>query len=149
MAVAPFLLYTFSLALLSLAYDDQDVFGILATMHNSTDPLNTCDQIAMAISGISQVFFPRKRVILPFRLRYSNLIGDQAAPEYLLDIAHASASSSEPSACSVEAGSTKDLSEIVRHPDQFHLASSHPHLLASYLGIYPNAFCGERWRTRH
>jgi hypothetical protein len=66
MALAPFLLYTFSLVLLSLAYydDQQDVFGLLATMHNLTDPLNTCDQIAMAISNASQVFFPSKRVIL-------------------------------------------------------------------------------------
>jgi hypothetical protein len=61
MAFAPFLLYAFSLALLSLAYDDQqDVFGLLATMHNSTDPLNTCDQIAIAISSASQVFLTRK-----------------------------------------------------------------------------------------
>ena len=120
MALAPFLLYAFSLALLSLAYDDQDVFGLLATMHNSTDPLNTCDQIAIAISGASQVSFPRKQAILSFRLRYSNLIGDQAAPEYLLDIAHTSASSSELSACSVEAGSTEDVSKIVRHPDILH-----------------------------
>ncbi|KAI0262279.1 hypothetical protein BGY98DRAFT_940474, partial [Russula aff. rugulosa BPL654] len=91
MAFAPFLLYAFSLALLSLAYDDQqDVFGLLATMHNSTDPLNTCDQIAIAISSASQVFLT-------------------PAPEYLLHMAHASASSYELSACSVEAGSTEDL----------------------------------------
>jgi hypothetical protein len=89
-------------------------------MHNSTDPLSTCHQIATAISGASQVSFPRKRVILSFGLRYSNLMGDQAAPEYLLGMAHASASSSEVSACSVEPGSTEDASEIVRHPDLLH-----------------------------
>ena len=121
MALAPLLLYAFSLALLSLAYDNQqDVFGLLATMHNSTDPLNTCDQIAIAISGASQVSFPRKRVILSFGLRHSNLMGDQAAPEYLLGMAHVSASSSEVSACSVEPGSTEDVRKIVRHPDLLH-----------------------------
>ncbi len=120
MALAPSLLYALSLALLSLANDgQQDVFG-LATMHNYPDPLNTCDQIAIAISGASQVSFPRKRVILSIVLRYFSLMGDQAAPEYFLDMAHASASSSEVSACSVEPGSTKDVSEIVRHPDLLH-----------------------------
>ena len=69
MALAPFLLYTFSLALFSLAYDDQqDVFGLLATTHNSSDPLSICNQIAIAISGASLVSFPRKRVIIPFGL---------------------------------------------------------------------------------
>lgn len=111
MALAPFLFYASSLALLSLAHD-----GLLAAVHNSTDPLNTCGQIAMVISGASQVSFPRERVVLSFGLRYSKLMGDQASPEYFLDISHVSASSSEVSACSVEAGSTKDLSEIVGHP---------------------------------
>jgi hypothetical protein len=55
---------------------------------------------------------------------------DQAAPEYLLGMAHSSASSSEVSACSVEVGSTKDVGEIVRHPDLFAQASSDPHLLS-------------------
>jgi hypothetical protein len=120
MALAPFLLYAHSLALLSLAYDgQQDVFGLFAAMHNSTDPLNTCHQIATVISGTSHVSFPRKSRSL-FGLRYSNLMGDQAAPEYLLGMAHASASSSEVSACSVEPGSTKAVSEIVRHPDILH-----------------------------
>ena len=118
MTLALPLLYAFSLALLSLAYDDQqDVFGLLATVQNHTDPLNTCDQIAIAISGVSQVSFPRKRVILSFDFQRPNLMGDQAAPEYVFDVAHVSASSSEVSACSVEPGSTRDLSEIVRHPD--------------------------------
>ncbi len=37
----------------------------------------------------------------------------QAAPEYLLDVSHASASSSEASVCSVEPGSAEDVSKIV------------------------------------
>jgi hypothetical protein len=61
MALALFLLYSFSLVFLSLAYDgQQDVFGLLATIHNSTDPLNACDQIVKAISGASRVSFPCK-----------------------------------------------------------------------------------------
>jgi hypothetical protein len=39
--------------------------------------------------------------------------GDQAAPEYLLDISHAASSSSQASACSVEPGTTEDVSKIV------------------------------------
>jgi hypothetical protein len=121
MALVSFLLYAFSLALLSLAHDgQQDVFGLLATMHNLTGPLNTCYQIATAISGASQVSFPRKRIILSFGLQYFNLMDDQAAPEYLLGMAHTSASSSEVSACSVEPGSTEDVSKIVRHLDLLH-----------------------------
>ena len=69
MALAPFLLYAFSLVLLSLAYDDQqNVFNLLPTMHDTTDPLNACYQIAMAISDDSQVFFPSEPVILSFDL---------------------------------------------------------------------------------
>ena len=54
------LLGTFSLALLS--------YGQPETLenHNSSDLLCTCNQIAGAISGASQVFFPRERVILSF-----------------------------------------------------------------------------------
>jgi hypothetical protein len=33
---------------------------------NSSDFLSTCNQIAAAISGASQVYFPRKSVILSF-----------------------------------------------------------------------------------
>ena len=44
----------------------------------------------------------------------SQLIGDQAASEYLFDISHASSASSEESACSVEPGSAEDVSKIVR-----------------------------------
>ena len=106
-----FLLYVFSLALLS--HGQQEVWDLLATTHNASDPVRTCDQIAAAISPASQVFFPRKRFTLSFDLRHSNLMGNQATPEYLLDLSHASASSSEASVCSVEPGSTEDVSKIV------------------------------------
>ena len=54
------LLCTFSLALLS--------YGQPETSENrdSSDLLCTCNQIAAAISGASQVFFPRERVFLSF-----------------------------------------------------------------------------------
>ena len=106
-----FLLYAFSLALLS--HGQQEALGLLATTLNSSDPMRICDQIAAAISRTSQVFFPRERIILSFGLRYSNLMDNQATTEYLLDISHASASSSQASVCSVEPGSTEDVSKIV------------------------------------
>ncbi|KAF8486369.1 FAD dependent oxidoreductase [Russula ochroleuca] len=83
------LLCTFSLAVLS--------YGQPETLenHNSSDLLCTCHQIAVALSGASQVFFP-------------------PASEYLLDIEHAAPSSTEASACSVEPGSAEDVSEILR-----------------------------------
>ncbi|KAH9990398.1 FAD-binding domain-containing protein [Russula vinacea] len=82
------LLGTFSLALLS--------YGQPETLENhiSSDLLCTCNQIAAAISSASQVFFP-------------------TASEYLFDIEHASPSSTETSACSVEPGSAEDVSEIL------------------------------------
>jgi FAD/FMN-containing dehydrogenase len=42
-------------------------------------------------------------------------MGDQASPEYLIDISHASAASSQASTCSVEPGSAEDVSKIVSH----------------------------------
>lgn len=42
-------------------------------------------------------------------------MGDQASPEYSIDISHASSASSQASTCSVEPGSTEDVSEIVSH----------------------------------
>jgi hypothetical protein len=54
------LLYTFSLAL--LLYGQSEALE----NHNSSGLLYTCNQIAAAISGASQVFFPRERVILSF-----------------------------------------------------------------------------------
>jgi hypothetical protein len=107
-----FLLYTFSFALLS--HGQQEVLSLLATTHNSSDPMRTCDQIAAAaISRASQVFFPRERVVFSFGLRYINLMANQATPEYLLDTSHASASSSQASVCSVEPGSAEDVGKIV------------------------------------
>ncbi|KAI0271872.1 hypothetical protein BGY98DRAFT_186577 [Russula aff. rugulosa BPL654] len=87
-----FLLYSILLGLLS--HGQQEVLGLLAPAPNSTDLMRTCDQIAAAISSASQVFFP-------------------PTPEYLLDISHASASSSDASVCSVEPGSTEDVSKIL------------------------------------
>ena len=57
MVLATLLLCVFSLALLSFAWQGS------SEKHNPSDPLRTCDQIAAAISGVSQVFFPRERVI--------------------------------------------------------------------------------------
>ena len=78
-------------------------------------------------------------------------MGNQATPEYLLDISHASASSSDASVCSVEPGSTEDVSKIVSEwcPDHSHQRLLTYILTALYFGINPNAFCCERWRTRH
>jgi hypothetical protein len=105
------LLCTFSLAVLS--------YGQPETLenHNFSDLLCTCHQIAVALSGASQVFFPRERVILSFLIQPD---GCQAASEYLLDIEHAAPSSTEASACSVEPGSVEDVSEIVRQSDPTH-----------------------------
>ena len=60
MALTTLLLYAVSLALLS--YGQPEALG----NHNSSGPLYTCNKIAAAISGASQVFFPRKCVILSF-----------------------------------------------------------------------------------
>ena len=40
--------------------------------HNSSDFLITCNQIAAAISGASQVFFPRERVVFSFLILRSD-----------------------------------------------------------------------------
>ena len=74
---------------------------------------------------------------------------DQAAPEYLFDISHASPASSETSACSVEPRSSEDVSKIVRQPDPTHQLLPTRIFIATYLGIKPNAICGERWRAHH
>jgi hypothetical protein len=83
-----------------------------ASERNSSDLLRACNKIAEAISNASQVFFPRERVTLLFVMPRSDEY--QATLEYLFDISHSSASSSEASACSVEPGTAKDLSRIVR-----------------------------------
>ena len=100
------LLCAFFLALLSYGLPEA------SEKRDPSDILRTCNQIAAAISGASQVYFPRKCIILflyNFRLKM-----DQASTNYLSDISHASLSSTEASACSVEPGSSEDVSKIVR-----------------------------------
>src|SRR6267154_4046383 len=106
MALATLLFCSFSLSILS--------HGRPETIQRPSDLQCTCDQIAAAISGASQVFFPRMCVM--YRVPYRKLISVQAASEYSSDIYHASNSSSEVSACSVEPGSAGDVSKIVSHP---------------------------------
>ncbi|KAF8492578.1 hypothetical protein F5888DRAFT_1857925, partial [Russula emetica] len=89
MALSSLLLGAFALALRSYGNP-----AVLET-HNYSDLLCTCNDIAAAISGASQIFFP-------------------PAPEYLLDISHAASSSSQASTCSVEPGSAEDVSKILR-----------------------------------
>ena len=108
-----FLLYAFYLAL--FLHGQQEALGLLATRNNSSDPIGICDQITAAISRASQVFYPRERFIPSFGLWYSNLMNNQANPEYLLDIFHASTSSTQASVCSVEPGSTEDVAKIVSY----------------------------------
>ena len=81
---------------------------------NSSGFLGTCNRIAAAISGASEVFYPRAHVLLRFVIFQAD--GTQAAPQYLSDISHFSLASSEVSACSVEPGSVEDVSEIVGYP---------------------------------
>jgi hypothetical protein len=60
------LLCTISLALLSYGQPE------ISENHNSSDLLCTCNKIAVALSGASQVFFPRERVILLFLMLQSD-----------------------------------------------------------------------------
>ena len=60
MALTTLLLCAFSLALLSYGQPDT------LEKYNFSDLLSTCNQIAAAISGASQVFFPSERVIFSF-----------------------------------------------------------------------------------
>ena len=62
MALATLLLYAFSLA--SLSHGRKEA----SKSYNSSDLLSTCNQIKVAISSASQVFFPRERVIISFVL---------------------------------------------------------------------------------
>ena len=57
MTLTALLLCAFSLASLSYGWPEP------SNSHNSSDVLSTCHRIAAAISGASQVFFPRERVI--------------------------------------------------------------------------------------
>ena len=140
MALTTLLLCAFSLALLS--------YGQPETLenHNSSHLLCTCNQIAAAVSGASQVFFPRECVILS--LSHSNLIGYQASPEYLSDILHAGSSSTQASACSVEPGSVEDVSKIVRYLILTHQLLPTRISVVTYPRVKSNALCRERRRTR-
>jgi hypothetical protein len=60
MALAMLLLFAFSLG--SLSYSRPEAFE----KRNSCDLLCTCNKIAEAISGASQVYFPREHGILSF-----------------------------------------------------------------------------------
>ena len=140
MALTPLLLCTIFLALRS--YGKQ---AVLET-HNSSDYLCACNDIAASISGASQVFFPRMSLS---HVLYFILMGNQAAPEYFLDISHAAPSSSQASACSVEPGSAEDVSKIVSHLDVMNQLFPTHIFVATYSRIKPNSLCSERWRTRH
>jgi len=111
---------------------------------NSSDPLSTCNDIAAAISGASQVFFSRTSLSHLWRFI---LIRDQADPEYFLDIFHDIPSSSQESTCSVEPGSAEDVSKIVSYLHFMHQLLPTNIFIATYSGIKPNSLCRERWRT--
>jgi hypothetical protein len=138
MALAILLLCSFAL---SLSY------GRPEAVRSPSELRYTCDQIVAAISDASQVFFPRTCVI--YRLLYRKLICVQAAPEYSSDIYHASNSSSQASACSVEPGSARDVSKIVSHPTSMRHVLLTRIFIAPYPRTKPNTFRSERWRTRH
>jgi hypothetical protein len=139
MALATLLFCSFSLSILS--------YGRSEAVHTPSELQCTCDGIAAAISGASQVFFPRMCVM--YRLPYRKLISVQAAPEYLSDIHHTSNSSSEVSACSVEPGSAGDVSKIVSHPTLMRQVLLTHIFIAAYPGTKPDTFRSERWRTHY
>jgi hypothetical protein len=66
MALTKLLVCAFSLALLSYGRPEA------LEKRNSPDFKSACDKIAAAISGASQVFFPRKRAILSFVILQSD-----------------------------------------------------------------------------
>jgi len=139
MALATLLLCSFSLSVLS--------YGQPEAVQGPSELQNTCDQIAAAISGASQVFFPRTYVM--YHLQYPKLISVKAAPEYSSDNYHASTASSEVSACSVEPGSAGDVSLIVSHPTSIRKVLLTHNFIATYPRTKPNSFRSERWRTRY
>ncbi|KAI0290493.1 FAD-binding domain-containing protein [Russula brevipes] len=81
----------FSFLLASHSYGEQE--SLQKNTHS--DYLRTCNQIAAAISGASEVFYP-------------------CAAQYWSDISHFSPLNFEVSACSVEPGSAEDVSKILR-----------------------------------
>jgi hypothetical protein len=104
-----------------------------------SESLNTCNQIAVAISDASQVFFPCTCVI--HLLQYRDLISVQVAPEYSSDIFHA--------ASSIEPGSAGDVSKIVSHPTSMRQVLFTHIFIATYPRTKPDTFRSERWRTRY
>jgi hypothetical protein len=139
MALATLLFCSFSLSILS--------YGRPEAIQRPSELQSTCDQIAAAISGASQVFFPR--MCFMYRLPYLKLISVQASTEYSSDIYHASNSSSEISACSIEPGSAGDVSKIVSHPTSMRQVLLTHIFIATYPRTKPNTFRSERWRTRY
>jgi hypothetical protein len=139
MALAVLLFCCFSLSILA--------YGRPEAVQSPSELQSTCNQIAATISGASQVFFPRMSVM--YRLPYRKLISVQATPEYSSDIHHASNSSSQVSACSVEPGSPGDVSKIVSHPTLMHQVLVTHIFIATYPRTKPNTFRSERWRTRY
>ena len=138
MALTPLLLCSLTLALLS--YGNPVVFEI----PNSSDFVCTCNEITAAVSGESQVFFPRMSLS---HLLCLILMPDQATPEYFLDISHAASTSSQASTCSVEPGSAEDVSKIVSYFDLTHWLFPTHFFIATHSRVKTNSFCGERWRT--
>jgi hypothetical protein len=139
MALATLLFCTFFLSILS--------YGRPEAIQSFSKLQYTCNQIAAAVSGASQVFFPRTCVI--YRLLYRKLISVKAAPEYSSDIYHASNASSQASACSVEPGSARDVSKIVSHPTSMRHFLLTQIFIATHPRTKPNTFRSERWRTRY
>ncbi len=133
------MLFSCSLFLLFFSY------GRPETLQKPSGFQHTCHQIAAAISGASQVFFPRACIIFCFP--YRKLMGAQASPEYTSDIFHPSSSSSEVSACSVEPGSAEDVSKIVSHPTSMCQLFLTLISIATYPRTKPNTFCREGWST--
>ena len=139
MALATLLFCSFCLSILS--------YGRPEAVQSPSELRYTCHQIAAAISGASQVFFPRTCIM--HRLPYPKLISVQAAPEYSSDNYHASNASSEVSACSVEPGSAADVSKIVSHPTSMPKVLLTHIRIATYPRTKPNSFRSQRWRTQY
>jgi len=108
-----------------------------------TLPLTSCVPVTV-LQQLSLTLHRSSSLVCTTFLRFScfNLMSDQATPQYLSDISHAAPSSSENSTCSVEPGSAEDVSKIVRYLVVTHQLPLTGVLLAKYLEIKPNPFCG-------
>lgn len=87
--------YLCALSLGALAYGHPGTLDGRAALGATSQFKATCHRIAAVISNVSEVFFP-------------------PTPQYVSDISHTYASSSEASTCSVEPGSADDVSLILR-----------------------------------